>query len=264
MITVRGGARAALALALAASLAANVLAAEPTIVGRAIASWPPVALFIAIALLERVPLVPGHPMRAAARTGGAVAVAGVAAFVSYRHMNHLARAHGEGPVAAALLPLSVDGLIVVASMVLLDLRALAGRPAVSTVPIGWETVREGAGVSADSPVSPPPVTAPPTLAIEAAHLDPEPEIVGSEGCPVAEAQGRRAAPQEARGFERPSGPAQARPLAADTVARIEQAMDDGHTTIPAIAAAAGVSQRSVSRYRQRWSTVDATTRGGGA
>lgn len=263
MITVRGGARAALALALAASLAANVLAAEPTVVGRAIASWPPVALFIAIALLERVPLVPGHPARAAARTGGAVAVAGVAAFVSYRHMNHLATGHGESRVAAALLPLSVDGLIIVASMVLLDLRALAGRPAVSTVPIGWETEREGTGVSADPPVTPPPVIAAPTLAIEAAHPERVAEVVGSGGCPVAEAGDREQPTREAPGVRRPPGPA--RPLAADTVARIEQAIADGHTTIPAIATAANVSERSVSRYRAQSSTVDTSTaRGGGA
>lgn len=238
MITVRGGARAALALALAASLAANVLAAEPTIVGRAIASWPPVALFIAIALLERVPLVPGHPMRAAARTGGAVAVAGVAAFVSYRHMNHLAIEHGEGPVAAALLPLSVDGLIIVASMVLLDLRAL-GRPAVSTVPIGWETVREGTG-AADSPVTLPPVTG------------------GYGGGPAAQVGPGRSShrgaapgvdPQAANpGSQEPSPPPR-RSLAPGKVAAIEQAMAAGHTTIPAIAAAAKVSQRSVSTYR---------------
>jgi len=36
-----------LTLGLVASVAANVAAAEPTLVGRLIAAWPPVALFIA-------------------------------------------------------------------------------------------------------------------------------------------------------------------------------------------------------------------------
>jgi len=36
-----------LALGFIASVAANVAAAEPTLVGRLIAAWPPVALFIA-------------------------------------------------------------------------------------------------------------------------------------------------------------------------------------------------------------------------
>ena len=37
----------ALTLAVLASLAANVAAAEPTVTGRLVAAWPPVALFLA-------------------------------------------------------------------------------------------------------------------------------------------------------------------------------------------------------------------------
>ncbi len=43
-------------------------------------------------------------------------VAAVAAFVSYRHMRGVAIEHGEDSMTAAVLPLSVDGLIVAASM----------------------------------------------------------------------------------------------------------------------------------------------------
>ncbi|EIV92629.1 DUF2637 domain-containing protein [Frankia sp. QA3] len=51
-------------------------------------------------------------------------VAVVAAFVSYRHMRGVAIAHGEDPMTAAVLPFSVDGLIVAASMAMLaDRRA---------------------------------------------------------------------------------------------------------------------------------------------
>jgi hypothetical protein len=52
-------------------------------------------------------------------TGAVVcAVAAFAAVVSYCHIYGLGRAHGQDGTAARLLPLSVDGLIVAASLVL--------------------------------------------------------------------------------------------------------------------------------------------------
>jgi hypothetical protein len=47
------------------------------------------------------------------------AVAGFAAVVSYSHIYGLGRVHGQDGTAARLLPLSVDGLILAASLVLL-------------------------------------------------------------------------------------------------------------------------------------------------
>ncbi len=47
------------------------------------------------------------------------AVAALAAVVSYSHIYGLGREHGQGGTAARLLPLSVDGLILAASLVLL-------------------------------------------------------------------------------------------------------------------------------------------------
>jgi hypothetical protein len=47
------------------------------------------------------------------------AVAAFAAVVSYSHIYGLGRAHGQDGAAARLLPLSVDGLILAASLVLL-------------------------------------------------------------------------------------------------------------------------------------------------
>jgi len=47
------------------------------------------------------------------------AVAAFAAVVSYSHIYELGRAHGQDGTAARLLPLSVDGLILAASLVLL-------------------------------------------------------------------------------------------------------------------------------------------------
>ncbi|MGH3191399.1 MAG: DUF2637 domain-containing protein [Streptosporangiaceae bacterium] len=56
------------------------------------------------------------------------AVAAFAAAVSYSHIYGLGRAHGQGGTAARLLPLSVDGLILAASLVLLH-EARNGRDA---------------------------------------------------------------------------------------------------------------------------------------
>ena len=47
------------------------------------------------------------------------AVAAFAAVVSYSHIYDLGRAHGQSGTAARLLPLSVDGLILAASLVML-------------------------------------------------------------------------------------------------------------------------------------------------
>jgi hypothetical protein len=72
--------------------------------------------------------VNGDKLIRAAMTAVVVAVAGFAAVVSYSHIYGLGRAHGQDGAAARLLPLSVDGLIVAASLVLLH-EARNGRAA---------------------------------------------------------------------------------------------------------------------------------------
>jgi hypothetical protein len=49
-----------------------------------------------------------------------VTVAAVAAVISYRHAYELVSAHGESGLTARLLPFTVDGLILAASMLILD------------------------------------------------------------------------------------------------------------------------------------------------
>jgi hypothetical protein len=49
-----------------------------------------------------------------------VAVASVAAIISYQHAYELVRTHGESGLTARLLPFTVDGPIWAASMVVLD------------------------------------------------------------------------------------------------------------------------------------------------
>ncbi|NBE91837.1 DUF2637 domain-containing protein [Nonomuraea sp. KC401] len=50
---------------------------------------------------------------------GVLLLAGIAAVVSFRHMHALCLRHGEDHLAAVLIPLAVDGAIVVASMSIL-------------------------------------------------------------------------------------------------------------------------------------------------
>ncbi|WP_131788013.1 DUF2637 domain-containing protein [Protofrankia symbiont of Coriaria ruscifolia] len=57
-----------------------------------------------------------------------VAVAGIAALVSYRHMRAVALEHGEDALNAAVIPLSVDGLIVAASMSMLSASRSGRKP----------------------------------------------------------------------------------------------------------------------------------------
>jgi len=62
-----------------------------------------------------------HAVRRIQRTtiAGVALLALIAAVVSFRHMHELCLRHGEDRLAAVLIPLAVDGLIVVASMSIL-------------------------------------------------------------------------------------------------------------------------------------------------
>jgi hypothetical protein len=62
-------------------------------------------------------------LRRLATTLAALVVAGIAAYASYSHMRHLALQYGQEEVVADLLPISVDGMLVVATIALGDGRA---------------------------------------------------------------------------------------------------------------------------------------------
>jgi uncharacterized protein DUF2637 len=68
---------------------------------------------------------PGRQSRGDAwvRRGCALVVAGVAAYSSYAHQRHFALVGGADQVSAALWPLSVDGLVVLASLGLVRARS---------------------------------------------------------------------------------------------------------------------------------------------
>src|SRR3954452_6220472 len=108
---IRWAVRAALFLGVAASVAANVLHARQNPISQAISAWPPLALLLTVELTSRIPM---HKRSlAAVRVLATVAIAGIAAYVSYLHMQGVALRYGETSASAYLLPVSVDGLIVV-------------------------------------------------------------------------------------------------------------------------------------------------------
>ncbi len=70
-----------------------------------------------------------------------VAVAGVAAYVSYWHAVEVVTGHGEPGMVGHLYPVVIDGIIVAASMVLLD----AARHREDAPPLAWWLL--GAGIA---------------------------------------------------------------------------------------------------------------------
>lgn len=116
---VRWGVRAALGLGVAASVAGNVLHAAGGPVSMVIAGWAPCALLLTIELIARVPV--HRRGLAVARWLATAVIAGIAAWVSYWHMAAVAARYGETGASPFLIPLSVDGLVVVASVCLVEL-----------------------------------------------------------------------------------------------------------------------------------------------
>ncbi len=136
-------ARATLLLGLLVSIWANVLHAQPNLAAQVFAAWPPVALLTTIELITRVPV--RRRRQGAVRLLATAAVAGIAAWVSYGHIASVAAKYGETGGAPYLIPLSIDGLVIVASICLVE---LTGRIAeLQAVPA--ETIRSA--TAAESP-----------------------------------------------------------------------------------------------------------------
>ncbi|MCP3785265.1 DUF2637 domain-containing protein [Micromonospora sp. A3M-1-15] len=118
----RWAVRASLALGVVASVAANVLHARPNPISQIIAAWPPLALLLTVELISRAP----HHRRLlrAIRLAATAVIAAIATWVSYWHLVGVAARYGETEHGAAyLLPISVDGLVIVASVSLVEITA---------------------------------------------------------------------------------------------------------------------------------------------
>ncbi|WP_329007598.1 DUF2637 domain-containing protein [Micromonospora rifamycinica] len=113
--------RATLTLGVAASVTANILHARANPISQTIAAWPPLALLITVELVTRIPV--HHKALGAIRVIAASTIAVIAAWISYHHMVGVVARYGETGTVPYLLPLSVDGLIIVASVCLVELSA---------------------------------------------------------------------------------------------------------------------------------------------
>lgn len=160
---VRWLARAALTGGVIASVGANILHAQPHPVSQVIAAWPPLALLLAVELISRVPV--DRPVLAHTRRAVTASLAGIAAWMSYWHMAAVAAHYGEAGTAAYLWPLTVDGLVVVASISLVEIAGLMrpNRPATGPGPSG----------KAKAPSQPAPIR---TVLVDLSH-EPSPQEV---------------------------------------------------------------------------------------
>jgi hypothetical protein len=212
----------------AASVAANILHAQPNPISKVIAAWPPLALLITVELISRVPM--HRRWLAAVRLAATTGIAAIAAWVSYWHMAAVASRYGETAPTPYLLPLSVDGLIIVASVSLVE---LAGR------------IRAAEQV----PVAPPPPAPEPEPA--AAPRPAEPKAV----VPVARpprSQPRRTTPAR----HETTAPKPRRPVAetAALAARIEAEQPD--VTPTELAAQLGISTSRLRAIRRETKALE--------
>ncbi|MET3429472.1 hypothetical protein BJ973_008684 [Actinoplanes tereljensis] len=218
---VRWAVRATLLLGVAASVVANVLHALDNPISQAIAAWPPLALLLTVELISRVPV--HRRWLAAARLIATATIAGIAAWVSYWHMVGVAARYGETGASPYLLPLSVDGLIVVASICLVE---LGGR--ITSLERSGTDLPATAGLTRPTAAGPPPVDDPvipgliPTPSMRTARPGGHEETAGraAAGSPLhrraleeAAAALPRANGAEGTGFS-PTVTRQARPAAA--------------------------------------------------
>lgn len=113
----RWAVRGTLAIGTAVSIAANILHADNNPISQAISAWPPLALLLAVDQISRIPAT--SRMRASVRITATAAIALFAAWISYWHMVGTVAMYGESN--PHLWPLTVDGLMVVASVSLVEL-----------------------------------------------------------------------------------------------------------------------------------------------
>jgi hypothetical protein len=193
----------------AASVLANILHALDNPISQAIAAWPPVALLLTVELISRVPV--HRRLLAATRLFATATIAGIAAWVSYWHMAGVAARYGETGASPYLLPLSVDGLIVVASICLVE---LGGRIASMEQPPGTPASPRATARASKRTAQRPPQTAQP--APQTAPLVSQTAPLASQTAALA-SQTAQPAPQTA-----PPAPAHAEASAASPAVEAPQ------------------------------------------
>lgn len=115
------------------SIAANVIAAEPTWLARAVAVWPALALLLTVHLYQHVPVTKAGWLGFVHKIS-VLAVIGIAAWVSYWHIHEVVLRAGESLTTAYLFPATVDAMMAVASAVYAAKPAPARKPAARKAP----------------------------------------------------------------------------------------------------------------------------------
>ncbi|WP_007513738.1 DUF2637 domain-containing protein [Pseudofrankia saprophytica] len=159
-----------------------------------------------------------------------VTVALIAGAVSYMHMAGVAREHGEDRVTAAIVPISVDGLIVAASLTLLaDSRAGRRR---SPLPYALLALASAASVAANV------MHAQPDIAARVIAAWPSAALIGSYEMLVSQIRGARRRPAGTADSGRPGPDGAPR----STLTRVHPAGPSGHDS-PGGAEGRGVDDR---------------------
>ncbi|MGH3661469.1 MAG: DUF2637 domain-containing protein [Micromonosporaceae bacterium] len=192
-----------------------------------------------------------------ARTTSATVVAGVAAVASYTHMRDLAAAHGQPDVLAHLLPLSVDGMLIVSTIAMADDKA-AGKTARLSARVSF-TIGVVASIGANVLAAPPGliariISAWPAVALllvveMTSHTDVKPAPRDDTGHNSTEATAATAA-------DKPTAlvtTQKRQPRRQTTPDRVAKAVAKKPDSTPAqVAAKLGVSERTVQRH---WHTA---------
>lgn len=162
----RWGVFAGVVVGILVSIATNVLHAPANPISQAIAAWPPLALFGGIELISRIPS--SNRWLSAGRILATLAVAGVAGSISYGHMIGTVEKYGEAGWQASIWPISVDGLMIVASLSLVEVVAKIRQleslldvddvPIMTTAPVTPVSAAPVVAVTPVVPVTPVPVT----------------------------------------------------------------------------------------------------------
>lgn len=141
------------------SVALNVLHAPPTLVGRLISAWPPIALFCGIELISRIPAT--SRWLSIFRVLATLVVAGVAGSVSYVHMmGAVAEYGGETGWQVTIWPLSVDGLMAAAAVSLVEVVRK-----IRTLELALEQEQEAAESAPTPPAQPAQAVAAPVVPV---------------------------------------------------------------------------------------------------
>jgi hypothetical protein len=186
-----------------------------------------------------------RPLTAAA----VLLVAAIAAVVSYMHVATLALAYGQPPLAAYLLPLSIDGMVATSSLVLLrSARAAVSAPRLARAGLVLAVAATlAANVASGLPSGWP-----------GALLAGWPAVAFVVSAKTAISMSRRRVVKVATATARPRPKrvATRRPAAADTEAAVLSALATRpQMTNAELATAIGTSERTARRYRSRLATT---------